>query len=138
MSQYLNIHVKLVMVFSATNYLRIIQILLVWFILARFPLARFPLARFPIARFPIARFPQARFCSAISPSLIHAKRWIRQSAFECMATIHQVEQITCIYQIQGSLIRAVSTSVILFRYFHKLTPCQTSAFECMATVHQVG
>ena len=53
-----------------------------------------------LLKFPSQEFDLLQVCSAISPSLIHAKRRVRQSAFECMATIHQVGQITCINQSQ--------------------------------------
>ena len=52
-----------------------------------------------LLKFPSQEFDLLQVCSAISPSLIHAKRRVRQSAFECMATIHQVGQITYINQI---------------------------------------
>ena len=75
-----------------------------------------------LLKFPSQEFDLLQVCSAISPSLIHAKRRVRQSAFECMATIHQVGQITYINQIQGVLLLARLPLALFSLYRRKLVP----------------
>ena len=49
--------------------------------------------------FPSLEFDLFQICSAIAPSLLHAKRRVRQAAFESMAIIHQVSLLKFLMQI---------------------------------------